>query len=103
MKAGAQYRLRYKARNFNGWGPFSDISYILAATVPSEPEAPHLIGSTSNSVTFAFVPPLETGGSSISSYQLWYDELNEIASYELIKESIGLTATVGVADGLVPG
>ena len=71
--------------------------------MPSAPDAPYLIASTSDSVTFAFVPPLDAGGTSISSYQLWYDELNEIASFKLIKQSIGLSATVGISDGLVSG
>ena len=103
VNAGAQYRFRYRARNFNGWGPLSDISYILAATRPSVPDAPHLISSTSTSVTFGFLPPTDTGGSSITSYQLWYDELNEIADFDMIYESTLLTATVGVDEGLSAG
>ena len=103
MNAGAQYRFRYRARNFNGWGPLSDISYILAATTTSVPDAPYLISSTSTSVTFGFVPPSDTGGSSITSYQLWYDELNEIADFEMIDESTILTIEVGVDQGLIAG
>ena len=99
--SGAQYRVQYRARNFNGWGPFSEINFI--ATRPSTPQAPFLISSTADSVTFGFVPPLDTGGSLISSYQLWYDELNEIANFKLIAETSILTATVGVDDGLVSG
>lgn len=54
-------------------------------------------------MTFGFVPPLDSGGSLISSYQLWYDELNEIADFQLVAETSILTATVGVDDGLISG
>ena len=29
------YRYKYRARNFNGWGPFSEIGYLFAASAPS--------------------------------------------------------------------
>ena len=103
MVSGAQYRFRYRARNFNGWGPLSDISYILAATYPSPPDAPYFISSTSETVTFGFTPPLDAGGSAITSFQLWYDELNEVADFELIDQTTIFTSTVGVADGLTTG
>ena len=47
VEGGAQYRFRYRAKNFNGWGPFGDVAYILAATVPDAPDAPRYISSTS--------------------------------------------------------
>lgn len=40
IEQGAEYRVRYRAKNFNGWGTLSEISYILAATTPSKPDAP---------------------------------------------------------------
>ena len=98
--AGAQYRFRYRAKNFNGWGPLSEISYILAATKPSIPDPPVLQSSTADTVTMGFKPPRDSGGSAIESYQLWYDEINEVASFEMIKETVVLSVTVGIADGL---
>ena len=35
--SGRTYRFQYRAKNIHGWGDFSPISYILAATVPSAP------------------------------------------------------------------
>ena len=35
--SGQLYRLRYRALNEIGFGPFSDIAYILTATVPYNP------------------------------------------------------------------
>lgn len=37
---GREHRFRYRARNSIGWGPFSDESAILAATIPTAPEKP---------------------------------------------------------------
>lgn len=39
---GVTYRYAYRARNINGWGDFSGVSYLFAAGVPSKPEAPAL-------------------------------------------------------------
>ena len=81
----------------------SEISYILAATKPAPPVAPYLVSSTSDSVTLMFVPPLESGGSVVLAYQLWYDEINESASFEQIGQTSDLQMTVGVDEGLVAG
>ena len=35
--SGKTYRFRYRAKNIHGWGDYSEVSYILAATVPSSP------------------------------------------------------------------
>lgn len=34
---GATYRFRYRAANVNGWGGWSPVGYIKAATVPAAP------------------------------------------------------------------
>ena len=35
--SGRTYRFQYRAKNIHGWGPFSPVANILAATVPSAP------------------------------------------------------------------
>lgn len=45
------YRLRYRARNQIGWGPYSDIIYILSATRPEKPPRPAMISTDSTSIT----------------------------------------------------
>lgn len=37
ISSGQTYRLRYRAHNAQGWGPYSPIGTILAATIPSAP------------------------------------------------------------------
>lgn len=65
---GLEYRVLYRASNFNGWGPYSSVGYIVAATVPGTPPAPVYVSSTSSDLTLQFIPPTENGGSVISSY-----------------------------------
>ena len=40
---GRRHRFRYRAKNIVGWGPYSDDSYILAATVPDRPARPYFL------------------------------------------------------------
>lgn len=34
---GKTYRYKYRARNVNGWGEFSNSAYLFASDVPSQP------------------------------------------------------------------
>ena len=51
VQRAVHYRMRYRARNRIGWGEYSDIVYVLAATVPAKPPRPTLAGSDSTSIT----------------------------------------------------
>ena len=68
------YRYTYRARNINGYGDFSEPGYLYAANVPSTPQAPSLIGVTSDSITLQMYSPLDTGGTNIISYLLVMDD-----------------------------
>lgn len=37
VSQGAVYRVRYRARNAYGWGPYSAVAAILAAQAPNQP------------------------------------------------------------------
>jgi hypothetical protein len=43
---GSTYAFRYRGMNIYGWGSWSPITYILAATVPSQPSAPTFVSAT---------------------------------------------------------
>jgi len=43
IQSGLSYRLRYRAHNVHGWGPFSPVSQVLAATIPGVTEEPKTI------------------------------------------------------------
>lgn len=77
---GVTYRLRYRAQNSIGWGPYSDISYILAATVPQAPPEPTYVGSTSSYITLNVPRSLDDSGSPITGYKLFVDSGDDFSS-----------------------
>jgi hypothetical protein len=109
---GRLYRYIYRARNLNGFGEFSDPGYLYAASPPSKPAPPTLMNVDTDSITLQLHTPLSTGGSPITSYQLYIDEgelnsdFSEVVSYT---QNGGATAnllvhTLTVAtDNLVTG
>lgn len=73
--SGASYRVKYRAKNFNGWGPLSDVSFITAATKPSKPNAPVFVDSDSDSISFLLTTPENESGSPITQFKLYADTL----------------------------
>ena len=63
--SGATYRLRYRAYNVHGWGAYSPIGTIIAATPPAAPAAPTLT-TPSTDVVIAWTAPTNTGGTGIA-------------------------------------
>jgi len=84
---GRLYRYKYRARNFNGWGDFSEPAYCYAASPPSQPQPPTLMAVDSTSIMLKMYTPDSTGGTDINSYELFIDggEVNtpftEVTSY----------------------
>lgn len=74
---GREYRFRYRCKNANGWGAFSDVTYIKAAIVPNIPRAPTLIQATATTMTLQFYKPDDTGGSEVSSFKLFINDGND--------------------------
>ena len=44
------YRYRYRARNINGFGQYSEPGYFYGATVPNQPQQPTLMAVTRESI-----------------------------------------------------
>lgn len=101
---GNIYRVRYRAQNFNGWGDFSDVGYIKAATTPSTPPAPLYYDSDSTMIILQFIPPTDNGGSTISGYKLWMDTIQAVDSFSIVYTGNSLQHTLTVlGDSLVAG
>lgn len=60
---GLTYRYIYRARNLNGWGEFSNIGYLTAAKVPSQPPQPEFISATDSEINIQLFAPLSSGGA----------------------------------------
>lgn len=94
---GRTYRVRYRARNSNGWGDFSDIAYILAASVPNPPPKPVYISSTDTSITLGLSPSVVNNGAPITSHKLYMDSgslsssFSEVTSYDGTSQQFEVT------------
>jgi hypothetical protein len=65
ITAGAYYRVKYRAKNIIGYSDYSDITYILAATIPDTPDAPTISISGTDAVIVWTWP--YNGGSDVTS------------------------------------
>jgi hypothetical protein len=46
VERGLTYRCRYRVKNTIGWSFYSPVGYLLASSVPSQPNAPEYFGAT---------------------------------------------------------
>jgi len=74
---GREYRFRYRCKNANGWGAFSDVTYIKAAVVPNIPKAPTLILATDTTIALQFYKPDDTGGTEVKTFKLFINDGND--------------------------
>ena len=63
--SGLAYRVRYRAYNAHGWGPYSPIGEIRAATPPAAPLAPTL-SEEATSMKISWSAPADTGGTGVA-------------------------------------
>jgi titin len=102
------YRYQYRARNINGWGPFSGVAYLFAAARPATPSPPSLLSVSDTEISLQLFAPTSTGGSDITSYELWIDggTLNsafvQVTTYAGTPSSLAHTLTVS-GDALTGG
>ena len=68
IDSGSTYRLKYRAKNIHGWGGFSEVTYILAATVPSAPvgEPQTQVLADETDVTIIWQAPSNFGGENVA-------------------------------------
>ena len=94
------YRVRYRAKNVNGWGEYSDIVYILAASVPDPPSKPLYSSSTNTTITVGLSPSVVNNGAPITSHILYMDSGSLTSTFtdiftntgsDLTYEATGLT------------
>ena len=74
IKSGTTYLFRYCMKNENGWGDFSPVTLITAATVPSSPPKPVVTSATSSTINLSFSLSLFDGGATLTTYQLYVND-----------------------------
>jgi titin len=99
---GMTYRVRYRARNVNGWGEYSDSTYILAASVPEAPTKPLYISSTDTSIELGLSPSVDNNGAPITSHKLYRDAGSLTSSFTEVTGYDGSSLTYNVT-GLTLG
>lgn len=104
LQPGVRYTFRLKASNSLGTSPVSMCSsFTTQASVPSPPEAPVVLTTSSNSISLVWWPP-QDNGSPITSYLLEVDQgkkvegsvntSSHISNFELAYSGTATTATV---------
>ena len=93
---GSTYGFRYRARNTYGWSDWSPTTYLLAASVPSIPDAPTFVSATDNSITVALTFTPDSNGDLFTAHELWMAEgeednehsYTEVTSYLATSQSL---------------
>ena len=77
---GRYQRFMYRAKNAVGWGPYSSVSTVLAATVPIAPMAPYFLTFSNQTLSIVIPRSTDDGGDAIIGYELWVDAGNDFTS-----------------------
>jgi len=70
---GELYTFRYRAINQVGFGAWSPIAILQAATVPSPPGMPQYVSSTATTITLSLTQSNDNGGNKIIKHILKRD------------------------------
>jgi large repetitive protein len=81
---GNTYRVRYRAKNVIGWGSYSNVAYILAASPPGPPTKPLYVTSTDSSITLGLSPSVVNNGAEISEHRLYMDEGSTSSDFDIV-------------------
>ena len=69
VTAGKAYKFRYRAKNVFGWGPYSDILNLYAASVPNQISTATTVNIDTN-VKISWSAPAYNGGSPVTAYRI---------------------------------
>lgn len=67
IQAGQTYLFRYRAKNVNGWGPYSDLLSLIAAR-RTDKIAPVVTSNEGTNVRITWSEPVYNGGSPLFGY-----------------------------------
>lgn len=67
---GKNYIFAVRARNTQGFGPYSPATTLMAASVPGKPAAPTLLSASSASISIQWTQPT-SGGTPITNYKIY--------------------------------
>lgn len=80
LAIGTTYYFRVRARNAQGWGPWSANSSFYIPTVPSQVVTRSVVFNAPNSMTISWSTPASNGGAAIDSYAVRYSTVNNAST-----------------------
>lgn len=96
---GRQYRLRYRAINVIGSGPWSDLKYVIASTYPKAPPQPQYVFVDNTRVDLILSETQDDGGSNILAYHLFINEGSDGSPYHEVTTYDGSSLAFSVNVG----
>lgn len=102
IERGLTYRVRYRAVNEIGEGPWSDVAYVRAATLPEAPPSPVVTFFDATRIDLALSETPNNGGTAGGAafrYRLYADEGAEGTSFHGITAYDGSALTISLAAG----
>jgi hypothetical protein len=80
IQSGLTYNLRYRAHNVQGWGDYSPVVSILAATAPSQAQQPETT-IVDTDIKISWSAPTSTGGVNVVISNYYVEILLEDGSF----------------------
>ena len=77
LSDGQEYGIIIQAENDIGKGENSSVVYLVAASVPGAPQSLVFETATETSISFAWSPPADDGGSSITGYKAYMNDFTD--------------------------
>ena len=103
LTKGAIYRVRYRASNQIGSGPWGDIAYLRVAQKPQPPTQPIVTYFDNTRISLKLSISSDDGGSGIISYHLFIDEGLFGSMFEEVTDYDGHAQTYSLNVGQVVG
>ena len=104
LTPGLYYQIRVQAVNEIGGSIPSEVSYYVCADIPEPPNAPILEGTTATSISVSWDEPANNGGSPVSGYRLYMNDLLADDVFNLIYDGANYPASLSFTKtGLTPG
>lgn len=100
---GNTYAFRYRAINAVGYGEWSPITLVIAATIPLAPPIPEYLSSTNTTITLSLGISLDNGGSIITSYMLMRDSGNLGSPINIVESNYDGISSTFTVQNLSPG
>jgi large repetitive protein len=94
LAAGGLYQVKVVAVNLVGSSIPSEVSYFQCADISDAPSAPVLEGTTSTSISVAWNEPASDGGSPISGYKLYMNDILADDEFKLVFDGSNYPSTL---------